>query len=708
MSTDGVLGAVWLPTDGWLDPSGLALALAAGARGRGASGSDHTRVVGDRRRATAGSPASRSSKRRRASDDRADVVVNAGGMFAPEIGRLAGVTVPIIPMAHEYLFTEPIDGRDAGPAPAARPRQPVYFREEVGGLCMGGYERHPAPWALDGDPARLQRQAARARLAALRGDHGRRRPARPGDRRRRDQPDDQRTRGRSPRTTSSSSARATSGGFFVAAGFCAHGIAGAGGIGRQVATWIVDGEPELDLWKMDIRRFGAGSTAARRYTLARTTEVYATYYDIHYPNEERQAGRPLRTCRRPTTRLAALGAAFGEKSGWERPNWFEPNADDRGSAAGRARGAPAARLGRPALVARDRRPRRWRRGRRPALFDETSFAKIEVAGPGAPAFLSGCARTTSTVPVGSIVYTPDAQPARRDRVRPHGDPPRRGPVPARDRDGVRQPRPRLAPDATCPTTAAVQVERPDSGAGLLRAVGPARARHPRRAARRDDLSDAAFPYLTARRDHGRPRAGPRPAGHLRRRARLGAVRPDGVRPARCGTRCGRPGAEHGLVAGRLPGDRRAPPREGLPRLVERHHAGRDARTRPASGFAVALDKEGGFIGREALRAARAAGRASGCAASSSTTRARSASATSRSGSTARSSAGSRRGGYGFAVERSIAYAYLPPDRAAIGTRGEVEVFGEWVGFEVAPRAALGPGGREDPGVSAGARRGQAG
>src|SRR5437667_350905 len=105
-------------------------------------------------------------------------------------------------------------------------------------------------------------------------------------------------------------------GLFVAAGFCAHGIAGAAGIGRELALWIVDGEPELDLWRMDIRRFGP-AYASPSYTLARTREVYQTYYDIHYPNEERQAGRPLRLS--PTyPRPVALGAEFGEKSGWER------------------------------------------------------------------------------------------------------------------------------------------------------------------------------------------------------------------------------------------------------------------------------------------------------------------------------------------------------------------------------------------------------
>jgi hypothetical protein len=115
-------------------------------------------------------------------------------------------------------------------------------------------------------------------------------------------------------------------GFWVAAGFCAHGLAGAGGMGWQMAEWIVNGEPSLDIWHMDIRRFGR-QYRSQSYTLARATEVYATYYDIKYPNHERQAGRPLRLS--PAyARLAELGASFGEKSGWERANWFDGNASE--------------------------------------------------------------------------------------------------------------------------------------------------------------------------------------------------------------------------------------------------------------------------------------------------------------------------------------------------------------------------------------------
>ena len=114
-------------------------------------------------------------------------------------------------------------------------------------------------------------------------------------------------------------------GFFVAAGFCAHGLAGAGGMGKLMAEWIAEGEPSLDVWAMDTRRSG-DHYRSPAYTLKRTREVYETYYDIKYPGHEREAGRPLRVS--PVYDWhTAHGAAFGEKSGWERVNWYEANAD---------------------------------------------------------------------------------------------------------------------------------------------------------------------------------------------------------------------------------------------------------------------------------------------------------------------------------------------------------------------------------------------
>ena len=677
MSTDGVLGAVHLPTDGWLDPSGLANALAAGARARGAQIRTRTRVVGigmERGRVT-GVTVERDGER---GEIRAGVVVNAGGMFAPEIGRMAGVNVPIIPIAHEYLFTEPMEGVHAGLPQLRDPDNLVYFREEIGGLCMGGYERHPAPWSLDGVPADFNGKLLAPdwpRFEEIMAGAVRRVPAiaEAGINRMINgpeafTPDNEFILGETEVR-----------GFFVAAGFCAHGIAGAGGIGRQMASWIVEGEPELDLWKMDIRRFGP-AYRSQGYTLARTTEVYATYYDIHYPNEERAAGRPLRTS--PTYEvLRDLGAAFGEKSGWERPNWFESNATD-GDESLRPRGwagmywSPA--IGAEALATR----------RSAGLFDESSFAKLEVAGPGATAFLQYvCANDIDRHP-GSIVYT-----QLLDR-----------------RGGIQSDLTvtRLATDAYLLVTgtavgnhdgAWLRQHLPDDGSVTLRDITAARAcfalwgpraRDILSSVTRDDVSNAAFPYLTAREIT----VGAVPVLALRV-TYVGELGWELYAPSDYGralwTTVWDAGRPHGLVAGGYRAIDALRLEKGY-RVWSSDITPDETPFEAGLGFAVALDKEPDFLGRDALVAAKAAGprvrlrclvlddarsvclgnepvRVDGQIVGRVTS-----------------------GGYGFAVERSIAYAYLPPDRAAIGKRGEVEVFGEWVGFEVAREPLYDPDG----------------
>src|SRR5436305_1364142 len=286
LATDGVLGAAYLPTDGYVDPSQLTFALAEGARRRGAEIDTRTRVTGisvERNRVIA------------VETDRGaietELVVNAGGMFAGEIGALAGVVVPIVPMAHEYLITRP-----AGvPLDVPTMRDPsllVYFRGESGGLVVGGYERHPAPWGLDGIPADFNGRLLEEdwpRFEELMENALVRVPSL-GDM-------------EVVRLVNGPEAFTPDGefvlgptdvrGFWVAAGFCAHGLAGAGGMGRLVAEWVVEGVPSLDVWEMDSRRFGP-HYASREYTLARSVEVYATYYDVKYPGHEPPAGRPLR------------------------------------------------------------------------------------------------------------------------------------------------------------------------------------------------------------------------------------------------------------------------------------------------------------------------------------------------------------------------------------------------------------------------------
>ncbi len=677
MSTEGVLGAVYLPTDGWLDPSGLALSLAAGARSRGARIRTQTRVVGigqERGRVT-GVTVEHKGER---SEILADVVVNAGGMFAPEIGRMVGVNVPIIPMAHEYLFTEPIEGVHAGLPQLRDPDNLVYFREEVGGLCMGGYERHPAPWSLDGIPPDFNGKLLAPdwpRFAEIMDGAVRRVPAigDAGINRMINGPE-----GFTPDNEfilGESEVR----GFFVAAGFCAHGIAGAGGIGRQMATWIVDGEPELDLWRMDIRRFGS-QYRSQAYTLARTTEVYATYYDIHYPNEERQAGRPLRTS--PTYEiLAGLGASFGEKSGWERPNWFVSN-EDAGLERLRPRGWAgqhwSTAIGVEALATR----------RAAGLFDESSFAKLEVTGPGATAFLGRMCANDIDRPVGSIVYT--------QLLDPRGGIQADLTVSRLTDDGY------LLVTGTAfgnhdaawlrrrlPEDGSVTVQDATSSRVCFGLWGP-RAREILASVTRDDVSDVAFPYLTTRLIT----VGFVPVLALRV-TYVGELGWELYAPTEYGralwTTLWEAGRPLGMVAGGYRAIDALRLEKGY-RVWSSDITPDETPFEAGLGFAVALDKEPAFLGRDALLAAKAAGprkrlrclvlddprsvclgnepvRVDGAIVGRVTS-----------------------GGYGFAVERSIAYAYLPPDRAAIGTRGEVEVFGDWVGFEVAREPLYDPTG----------------
>ncbi len=389
MSTDGVFGAALLPTDGYVDPSQLTLALAKGARLRGATIYTDTRVnaVQVERGRVVGVETSRGPIE-------CEIVVNAGGIYAHEIGRLAGVHVPIIPMAHQYAIT-----KDAGlPRDMPTMRDPsllVYYRGESGGLVTGGYERNPAPWGLSGIAGDFNNQllaedwerfadlfeAATVRVPAL-------------------------ATAEIVKLVNGPEAFTPDGefilgpsdveGFWVAAGFCAHGIAGSGGMGQLVAEWIVEGQPGLDTWEMDSRRFGP-QYRSRDYALTRTYEVYATYYDVKYPGHERQAGRPLRL---PPAyeRLVALGAVFGEKGGWERVNWFESNSAD-GDESLRPEGW-AGRLWSPAIGVEHRACRE-----RAALFDETSFSKLEVRGPGAADFLEWLCANRVAKAVGSVTYT---------------------------------------------------------------------------------------------------------------------------------------------------------------------------------------------------------------------------------------------------------------------------------------------------------------
>jgi 4-methylaminobutanoate oxidase (formaldehyde-forming) len=402
MSTDGVRCGSYLASDGYLDPSLLTTALVDGAREGGCRVFTHTRVTGiDVEHGATGRPRVRGVQTEWGPIE-AEVVVDAGGMFAAEIGRMAGVRVPIVPFAHEYLVTQPFRERTPGEhLPTLRdPDLLIYFREEGAGLVMGGYERQSAPWALDEHLRDAIPQDFNGRL--LEEDWPRFEEIAKNSSKRVPAMDEitvtKLINGPEAFTPDNEFCLGESevAGFFVAAGFCAHGLAGAGGLGRVMAEWILAGEPTSDVWEMDIRRFGAHFRSPS-YTLKRAKEVYETYYDIRYPGHEREAGRPLRVSSAYGWH-AEHGAAFGEKSGWERVNWYESNAA-AGDESLRPRGWAGMHWS-PAIGAEHRATRE-----RVGLFDESSFAKLEISGPGAPAFLERLCDNEVAGEVGAITYT---------------------------------------------------------------------------------------------------------------------------------------------------------------------------------------------------------------------------------------------------------------------------------------------------------------
>jgi 4-methylaminobutanoate oxidase (formaldehyde-forming) len=670
MSNEGVLGAAFLPTDGYIDPSQLTFALVEGARRRGAEICEDTRVTGIE---------VRDGRVRRVITERGDIetdlVVDAGGMFAPEIGRMAGVNVPLIPMAHEYLITKP-SGLPLNMPTMRDPSLLVYYRPESGGLVMGGYERDPAPWGLDGIPSDFNGKL-------LEPDWDRFEPLMTN------------AIVRTPSIKDAQVVRLVNGpeaftpdnefilgpsevrGFWVAAGFCAHGLAGAGGMGRLVAEWIVDGRPGLDAWEMDSRRFGR-HYISREYTLARTREVYSTYYDVKYPGHERTAGRPLRLS--PAyTRLKELGAEFGEKSGWERANWFEPNGT-RGEESLRPRGW-AGRLWSPAVGAEHAACRESA-----AIFDFTSFAKIEVRGRGAASFLEGLTDNRVARAVGALTYTQmlnegggiecDFTVTRlaEDRFRiitgtAFGQ---------HDLFWIRD---------HVPDDGSVQVEDVTSGYACLGLWGP-KARDILQPLTTTRIANDAFPFMTAQQ----LAVGLVPCLALRV-TYVGELGWELYCPSEFGQQLWdtiwESGRDKGLVAGGYKAV------ESL--RLEKGYRAWGSDISPESdpyqaglGFCVKLDK-GEFIGRSALlkkREAPADTRLACLGLEDPRSVALGSEPVRIDGKVAGRVTS---GGYGYTVKKSIAYAYVPAS-AAVGTPVEVEIFGTWVPGQITKEPLYDPAG----------------
>jgi len=388
MDVSDLVGASYLPSDGQANPSDITQSLAKGARMQGARFFEGVRVTGFRIK----------QGRVEAVETNQGVVacekiVNCGGQWARQIGALAGVSVPLQPMKHLYIVTEPIPGL-ARDAPTLRdPDRRTYFKEEVGGLVMGGYESNPRAWTTgdvaddfafklfddDFDHFEPHMINAIARIPAL---------AEVGVRRMIHAPesftlDGNFILGRAPELLN----------FFVGAGFNAFGIASGGGAGWALADWVQRGEAPMDLWAVDIRRF-SGLHQDRDWLKDRVVEATAKHYAIAFPHEEMESGRP-RLVSPLYERLKNRGAVFGSKLGWERANWFARDGEPARDIYAMGRQNWFEAVGQEHLAAREA----------VALFDQSSFAKFELLGRDAERALSFLCAGDVTKPPGRLTYT---------------------------------------------------------------------------------------------------------------------------------------------------------------------------------------------------------------------------------------------------------------------------------------------------------------
>jgi 4-methylaminobutanoate oxidase (formaldehyde-forming) len=322
-----------------------------------------------------------------------DKVVNCGGMWARQLGAMAGVAVPLHPVKHQYIITEKIDGLSPDAPTLRDPDRRTYFKEEVGGLVMGGYEPNPQGWVTGDIPPNWEfrlfdddfdhfgqhLEQAIARVPAL--EHTGVKQMINGAES--FTPDGNFILGPAPECDN----------MYVGAGFNAFGIASGGGAGWVLAEWVMRGEAPLDLWAVDIRRF-SGLHRDRDWVATRTLEAYGKHYTVAFPHEEYDSGRPRITS--PLyARLQSKGAVFGSKLGWERPNWFAPagvEARDHYSMGRQNWFGP---------VGDEHAHVRAHAG----VFDQSSFAKYQLSGPRAAEALEAICANRVARDVGRLTYT---------------------------------------------------------------------------------------------------------------------------------------------------------------------------------------------------------------------------------------------------------------------------------------------------------------
>ena len=676
LAPENLFGAVYVPDDGHIDPSGITYEFARRARNMGVQIYTNVRVTG----------IELSAAREVAQvitdhgNIRTECVVNAAGQWAPRIGAMVGVHIPIVPMMNQYLTTKPIAGFEL---PARTPviRDPdnlFYCREDVGAFLFGGFETNPKAWSVDGVPWDFSQQllpgewdlfedimaGAMRRIPILQQAEAIELVNGPDA----FTPDGYYALGPVPGVR----------GFYVAAGGSDNGIAGGGGVGKLTAEWILEGETAIDTHEMNIRRFGPHLTS-KPFLVEQCREVIRYYYHLRYPQDENEWGRPLRTS--PFyERIKPLGAVFGLKNGWERVNYFDPGrpwrragADQKGW--GWQRPPYFDQVGREVEAAR----------KRAALFDMSSFGKIRLRGPGALALLQNLAANDLDKPAGSVTYTQFLNPrggiesdVTVTRLAEHDFRIISGTsFVANDLGWIR---------LHLPADGLVEVAEETDDLGCLGLWGP-QARQVLQAVAAADLSNGAFPYMT-----GRSIAVRGASVWAQRVSYIGELGwelyvkpPDALQLWDALLEAGRefgiqPAGYKALDALRIekgclywsadisPVDN--PLEAGLGRFVKMQKKadfiGRRALSEIlAQGLktrlmALVMDAGGNLYGGESVRAdGRMIGRI-------------------------------RSAGYGYTIGKDVGLVYLPPAPAAAGTEVEVEVLGERIQARVAELPLVAP------------------
>ena len=373
INTEGILGGLWHPDDGDVDPYQVTQAMAIGARKRGAEINRFTMVTGISQK-----PSGEWVVHTNKGDITCEHVVNAGGLWAPEVGRMVGLDIPSIPCEHHHILFETIPDalkRKEGGRHFPLVRDPdlsIYFRQEMDSFILGMYEDRAVPWNKDGVPWEYHQSELPTDLDRI-------------------TPWVESCIKRFPIMENAGLKHITCGpitytpngdplvgpafplkNFWLCCGY-SFGITQAGGIGRYLAEWMIDGQPSIDLWPADSRRYGA--YVNKTYNMQKIKDTYPRLYAVPFPNQYRDAARPVKTA--PIyQRQKDAGAVFGDTFGWERAQWFSDKVDDRDVDSWRRSNwfEPA-------------RAEVKRASEAVSVLDLTGFAKFIVSGPGAEAYL---------------------------------------------------------------------------------------------------------------------------------------------------------------------------------------------------------------------------------------------------------------------------------------------------------------------------------